>query len=157
MRSLFKNLHRDERGVSALELGLSLPILMMLTVGAVDISGLISARLDLEQAAQRTTDLALASRPRNSNGAYLVTEAVAASGQPARNVTVEIFLECDGVRQPNFATSCPSDELRARFASVSIRRDYEPMFDYSKLAPLFGRRVLSSTIRITGDSVVRFQ
>ena len=148
---------RNERGVSAVELGISLPILLMLTVGAVDVSNLISARLDLEQAAQRTTDLALASRPRTSNGDYLVAEAAAASGQPARNVSVDIFLECDGVRQPDFAAACPDDELRARFASVSIRRDYRPMFDYSKLAALFGRRMLSSSIRISGDSVVRFQ
>lgn len=150
-------LARDERGVSAVELGLSLPILMMLTVGAVDMSNLISARLDLEQAAQRTTDLALASHPRSSNGAYLVAEAAAASGQPAANVTVDIFLECDGERQSNFGGTCDDGELRARFASVSIRRDYQPMFDYRALAGLFGRRMIDSSIRITGDSVVRFQ
>jgi hypothetical protein len=147
----------DERGVSAVELGVSLPILLMLTVGAVDVSNLISARLDLEQAAQRTTDLALASRPRSSDGAYLVAEAAAASGQPAGNVTVDIFLECDGERQDDFAAACDDGELRARFASVSISRDYEPMFDYRALSNLFGRRMIASSIRITGDSVVRFQ
>lgn len=157
MMTLIKKAVRDERGASAVELGLSMPILLMLTVGAVDVSNLISARLDLEQAAQRATDLALASRPRSSDGAYLVAEASAASGQPAHNVAVEIFLECDGVRQPDFAAPCPEGELRARFASVSISRDYEPMFDYRTLASLFGRRMVASSIRITGDSVVRFQ
>lgn len=154
-----KSLIRNDRGVSAVELGVSLPILMMLTVGAVDVSNLISARLDLEQAAQRTTDLALASHPRSNNGAYLVAEAVAASGQPASNVTVDIFLECDGVRQPKeeYLEGCEEGELRARFASVSISRDYEPMFNYRGLSSLFGRQMIDSSIRITGDSVVRFQ
>jgi hypothetical protein len=152
-----KALIRDERGVSAVELGISLPILLMLTVGAVDVSNLISARLDLEQAAQRTTDLALAARPRSSNGAYLVAEAAAASGQPAGNITVDIFLECDGVRQLSFAEACDDGELHARFASVAISRDYQPLFDYRALAHLFGRRMMDSSIRITGDSVVRFQ
>jgi Flp pilus assembly pilin Flp len=157
LKRIFAPLRDDERGASAIELGVSLPILMMLTVGAVDVSNLISARLDLEQAAQRTTDLALASRPRTSNGAYLVTEAAAASGQPAANVTVDIFLECEGVRQPVFSAPCEEGEARARFASVSIRRDYQPMFDYKALGALFGRRIMKSTITIEGDSVVRFQ
>lgn len=148
---------RDDRGVSAVELGVSLPILLMLTVGAVDVSNLISARLDLEQAAQRTTDLALASHPRSNNGAYLVAEAAAASGQPADNITVDIFLECDGERQESFGGTCDDGELRARFASVSISRDYQPTFDYQALSQLFGRRMVDSSIRITGDSVVRFQ
>lgn len=147
----------DERGVSAVELGISLPILVMLMVGAVDVSNLVSARLDLEQAAQRTTDLALASHPRSSDGAHLVAEAAAASGQPASNITVEIFLECDGERQASYAAACDDTEERARFASVSISADYEPLFDYHALAPLFGRRMIDSSIRITGDSVVRFQ
>lgn len=156
MKNPFSPVTRDERGVSAIELGVSLPILMMLTVGAVDLSNLISARLDLEQAAQRTTDLALASHPRSKNGAYLVAEAVEASGQPEENVEVDIFLECDGKRS-DFSKACADGEARARFASVSISRDFEPMFDYSALGPLFGRRMMSSTITISGDSVVRFQ
>lgn len=151
------NLARDERGLSAVELGVSLPILVMLTVGAVDISNLVSARLDLEQAAQRTTDLALASHPRSSNGAYLVAEAAAASGQSATNIVVEIFLECDGERQASFATACDAGEEQARFASVSISADYQPTFDYRALGRLFGRQMIGSSIRITGDSVVRFQ
>lgn len=151
------NLARDERGLSAVELGISLPILVMLTVGAVDVSNLVSARLDLEQAAQRTTDLALASHPRSSNGAYLVADAAGASGQPTSNIVVEIFLECDGERQESFATACDPGEERARFASVSISADYQPTFDYRALARLFGRQMMDSSIRITGDSVVRFQ
>ena len=157
MRNMWSLLARDERGASAIELGVSLPILLMLTVGAVDVSNLISTRLDLEQAAQRTTDLALATHPRSSDGSYLVAEAAAATGLPAANVTVQIFLECDGVRQADFGARCDEGEPRARFASVSIRRDYEPMFDYRALASLFGRRMMGSTITVTGDSVVRFQ
>jgi Flp pilus assembly pilin Flp len=151
MKRIFAPLRDDERGASAIELGVSLPILIMLTVGAVDVSNLIPARLDLEQAARRTTDLALASRPRTSNGAYLVTEAAAASGQPAADVTVDILLECEGVRQPVFSTPCEEGE-----ASVSIRRYYQPMFDYKALGILFGRRIMMSRITIEGDSVVRF-
>ena len=148
---------RDERGVSAVELGVSLPILVMLTVGAVDVSNLVSARLDLEQAAQRTTDLALASHPKSSDGAYLLAEAAAASGQPTRNIAVEIFLECDGEREASYAATCDDTEERARFASVTISTDYEPIFNYRALGPLFGRHMIDSSIRITGDSVVRFQ
>ena len=152
-----RRLRTDESGVGATELALILPILMLLILGTIDVSRLVASRLDLEQAAQRTADLALAVRPRTSDTSYLVAEAMAASGQPSSNVTVELFLECAGVRQPSFTAACPAGQLRARFVSVRIRGPYTPLFDWSALANVFGGQVLPPSITVTGDAVVRFQ
>lgn len=150
-------LRGDIRGTGIMELGLALPILMLLLVGAADISRLVATRIDLEQAAQRTTDFALAKRPNGTSGTYLRTEAAAAAGVPADNVTVDIFLECDGVRQDDFNTICASGESRARFVSISIADNVETMFDWGALSGVIGSDLLPSTVTVTGDSLVRFQ
>jgi len=150
-------LWRDNAGTGAMELALALPMLIMLIVGMVDVSRLVAARIDAEQAAQRATDLALAIRPNGSDGAYLKTEAAEAEGIKLGDVTVDIFLECDGVRQGNFNATCTPGEDRARFANVEIARDVEFVFDWSSMNALLGRNIMGSSITVRGDSLVRFQ
>ena len=149
---------RDDRGAGIIELALGLPIMLVLLVGMIDASRFIAARIDLEQAAQRTTDYALAKRPDNSDDAtYLRTEAASAAGVPTGNVTAEIFLECNGVRQTNFDTICATGETTARFINISITRQVNTLFDWQAAAHLFGSQVFGSSITVTGNSLVRFQ
>lgn len=151
------SLWRDEVGTGALELALVLPILMMLMVGMIDMSRVIATRIDMEQAAIRATDYALAIRPTSSNSSYIRDEAASAAGVPTSDVTVDIFLECDHVRQSSFNSTCSSTQDQARLVSVQIRRAVDPVFNWSALAKLLGRNVGTAAITVTGDSVVRFQ
>lgn len=155
--SLLQRLRGDKRGTGAIELSLILPVLMVLVVGMVDISRMVAARIDAEQAAQRATDFALAIRPNGNNGSYIQTEAAAAAGVPSSDVTVDIFLECNGTRHGSFTGTCTAGQDRARFVSVSIDRDVDYLFDWGALASLFGTQVLGSGATVTGDSLVRFQ
>lgn len=147
----------DRRGFGAMELGLALPFLLLLCLGMIDASYLISTKIDYEQAAQRTTDFALAKRPTNSSTTYLIAEAKNASGLEADNITVELFLECDGEKQSNFNTTCPAGEASGRFVSVEISNDVATRFDWAGLANLIGYKVFDSAVTVTGDSLVRFQ
>lgn len=145
-------------GTGALELGLALPVLILLLVGMIDVSRLVASRIDVEQAAQRTTDFALAKRPTSANGKYIKDEAAKIDNVSANDVTVDIFLECDGVRQSDFRNICPSTEDSARFVSVEIDRNVSFLFNWSSFANLFfGKQVLGQGIRVQGDSIVRFQ
>lgn len=143
-----------ERGVSVVELAMILPFLLMLALGTADVAIGYAGKLALEQAAQRTTDLALARRPNDGNITYLTDEAVAASGQPNGNVTVEAFLECGGVRQSSFTGTCATG-LPARVVSVRIIKNHKFLFDYGKLTAVFGRRLMPNEVVISGDSMVR--
>lgn len=155
--ALARRLRRDERGVALVEMALSVPLLMLLCLGMIDVSRLVAAKLDLEQAAQQTTDFVLAKRPTNSSTAKYVTEAANAAGVRATDVTVTFFLECDGVRQASFDTVCPADETLARYALVSIKRQVTNDFNWSKMASFFGGSEGSATVEVVGDSTVRFQ
>lgn len=155
--SLLARLAADQRGTSFIELAFLMPVLLMLLLGSVDMSRMISARMDLEQAAQRTTDFALSSRPNGSNTSYLVAEAASASGLPANHVTVDLFLECNGSRMVDFDAGCPAGNVRARYVTVSIEDQIEPMFDWSNLGGLLGINAFDSAFTVVGDSTVRFQ
>ena len=45
-------LRRDNKGMAVVELGLVMPVLMFLLMGAIDMSRFITGRMDLEKAAQ---------------------------------------------------------------------------------------------------------
>lgn len=150
-------LRQDSQGFGAMELALSLPFLMLLSLGMIDASTLIAAKIDYEQAAQRTTDYALAKRPQSSDGTYLVTIAKSAAGVEASNVTVKIALECDGTVQTDFNATCGSGEIPARFVGVRIQRNIATKFDWAAMARLLGVKGFDSTVTVVGDSRVRFQ
>lgn len=150
-------LRRNEEAVAVIELALAAPLLMLLFVGMVDLSLLASAKIDLEQAAQRTTDYALAKRPTNGDGTYLANEAAGVAKVPLTNVTVELFLECNGVRQVSFDTPCSPGQAQARFASIEIRKKVEMTFNWKKMASFYEQTEQDSEVQLAGDSVVRFQ
>lgn len=152
---MLSRLWKSETGTSIIELGLIMPILLMLSLGSIDLARGFAARLDLEQAAQATTDLALARLPRDRNDtAYLIAEANRAAGAGA-TPTVQLILKCNGASQSRFDNDCPvAGQIRARFVQVSIARPYTPMFEWGALV---GRSVIPATITLTGDSIVRIQ
>lgn len=154
---LFNRLLNNRDGFGAMELGLALPFLLLLCLGMIDASHMISTKIDYEQAAQRTTDFALARRPTNSNTTNYEAEARAASGLTADKIDVELFLECDGTKQSNFNTICPSGQASARYISVEISNDVPTRFDWSAFGKLIGYEAFDSTVTVTGDSLVRFQ
>jgi Flp pilus assembly protein TadG len=156
-KSLPHRLLRDNAGTGVMELALALPVLLLLLLGTIDTSRMIADKLDMEQAAQRTTDYALAKRPDSSNGTYLQNEAASAAGVPTSDVTVDIWLECDGVRQTDFSTACAAGQQQARYASVTIDKPVATLFNWSSLASFFGSKVLPASVTVQGDSVVRFQ
>jgi Flp pilus assembly protein TadG len=130
------HLFRDERGASIIELALVMPFLGSLLVGMVDISRGFSAKLQLEQAAQRSIEKAMNGKKQASLYNTLQDEAVAAAGVAASAVTVRYWLECNGVSQntspstmeADYGKVCPDGQTIARYVNVQITKSYSPMF-----------------------------
>ena len=155
IRRGFAGFGRDRRGVATIELALVLPVLLLMMLGTIDYSQIVAARLDLEQAAQRTTDYALSVPPVDQNGANLRSEAMAASGLPGQNVTVDLFLECNGVRQASFTAPCPA-QIKARYVRIVLVDQVETVFDWGALSAIFGERIFPALNQVSGDSIVRY-
>ena len=153
----FRTILADKAGTGALELAMALPMLMLLMVGMIDISRLVAARIDAEQAAQRATDFALAIRPTSGSGSYIAAEAAKIDDVGAEDVSVDIFLECNGQRMTSFGSACGAGQDSARFVSVEVDRDVDFLFDWGAFAALFGSRVMGNGAVVQGDSIVRFQ
>jgi len=154
---LIRLLRRDDRGVALVELALSLPLLMLLCLGMIDVSRLVAAKIDLEQAAQQTTDYVLAKRPTDGKTARFVTEAASASGVASSGVTVQLYLECDGVLQGAVTGICATDQTTARYAYISIAKNVATEFNWTGFATMFDGKTHPSTVKVVGDSTVRYQ
>ena len=146
---------RDSRGVSMLEFGLFMPILALMLLGTIDLARGLATKFGIEQATHRTIELAtLGNRPR-ADYSFLRTEAATAAGVPVAQVTLDQWLECNNVRQTNFSGSCTTGQQAARYVTITVWKDYTPMFDG---IPFVGRLATANgKIRLTADSGVRVQ
>jgi Flp pilus assembly protein TadG len=134
----FQPLARDERGASIIEMGLLLPILASLLIGLVDISRAYSAKLQLEQAAYRAIEKVQQYNTTSSTYSTLQSEAASAaqaagfSNVTNSDVTIDYWLECNGSRQTDYDTTCPSGQTYARWITLDITAKFTPMFSSNR-------------------------
>ena len=129
-----QSLARDERGASIIEMALALPVLSGLLIGMVDISRAYSAKLQIEQAAQRAIEKVQQYNTSESTYSTLRTEAAGAARAAGfttvadADVTIDYWLECNGTRQADYNTVCPSGQAYARWITLDIPAKFTPMF-----------------------------
>lgn len=134
----FRKLRGDESGAAIIEMALLLPVLATVVIGVADISRAYSQKLLLEQAAYRAIEKVQQYQAAESTYDTLKDEVVSAaaaagfSDVTASNVTVDYWLECNGVRQSTYDTNCSSTQVQARWISVDVTHNFTPMFASSK-------------------------
>lgn len=148
---LLRRLAGDARGTALLEMGFVAPILVVLSFGTADVGFGFVRQITVQQAAARAIELATASGLNNSLSTTIQSEAATAAGVASSQVTVDMWLECDGVRQSDFNGICTASSP-ARFASVTVRDNYVSMF-----SPLFNKVGTSTSIPLRGFAEVRVQ
>lgn len=156
MMNRLRALARSEDGTSIVEMGFAAPILSLLLIGMVDMSRGYSAKLQLEQVAQRTvekvqnTDYAETTAYRTA----LQAEAAAAAGVLPSAVTISSWLECnnDGTKLAFTASCANSSDPYARYVQVSIQKTYTPMFKTR-----FAGANANGTYTLKGTAGVRIQ
>jgi len=167
-QTFLRDILRDQRGASVIELGFIIPMLILLVCGASDLAMCYARGLTIQQAAARTSELALANgAPTDpaTTATILQNEAATADGitvstttdttncQSSSNPCVKYWLECDGVVQSTYTTDCTGSAIPARFVSVTITDTYNWMFE--AIVPAWNRQPYSVSLR--GFSTVRIQ
>jgi len=139
MDNLLK-LARAERGAAIIELAFVAPVIALMTVGVVDLSNGFSAKLRLEQAAQRSIEKVM-----QTTGVTSVEDTIAAealcqyngvnedgSCKPApltaANVTVTHTLYCNNAATPTADPDCAPGETESKWIKVSLWTEFEPLF-----------------------------
>jgi Flp pilus assembly protein TadG len=128
------SLARDDRGASIIEMAMAMPVLASLLIGMVDISRAYSAKLQLEQAANRAVEKVQQYQASESTYTTLRGEAGTAaraagfSSVADSDVVIDYWLECNGTRAADYDTTCPSGQTYARWVTVDIPGTFTPMF-----------------------------
>ena len=148
-----RSLARDERGASIIEMAMVTPVLATLLIGMVDISRAYAAKLQLEQAAQRSIEKVMQYQTGASTYSTLYSEAATAAGVPVADVTVDFWLECNSARAGNYDGTCSSGQTYARYVSVAVDKDFQPMFG----TRFFPGANSDGTFTITGEAGLRTQ
>ena len=129
-----RNLCADDRGAALIEMALATPFFAAVLMGMVDLSRAYSERLQLEQATQRAIEKVFNNQTQSTSYNTLKSEAVSAAQDAgytnvtASDVTIDYWLECDGVRQTNYDTNCTGTQVYARYINVAIQKKFTPHF-----------------------------
>ena len=144
LRSLVSSLGARQDGVAAIEFCLTLPIMLALTFGVYDVSRMIAARIDFQQAVTEGAGLAIAQPPQINTGS-IVTAVAAAAKVPANQVTVSVQLRCNDVVKPAGTQACASpNEERARYVNISVRGSFVPTWTHFAVNRTVNMRVTRS-------------
>jgi Flp pilus assembly protein TadG len=148
---MLRQIGRDDRGASIIELALAMPVLSLLLVGLVDMSSMFSAQLSLQQAAARSLERVQVNGT-NTDFTYVRTEAAAAAGVAESQVTVITWLECDNVKQAATVTTCAGTAEAGKYVKVTINNGFKPFFPFSPL----GARQSDGTVALSAAASVRY-
>jgi len=155
MTRCFSTLLRERAGNVTIELALVAPILGVMLIGLIDVSTAYSAKLRLEQVAQRTIEKVMQRSFLTTQVPALKAEAEAAAG-PGSTATVTYWLECDSVVQTPLVTKytvgCPLGQQYSRYVDVQITQAYTPII----LSSTVGTG-MNGNIMLTAKAGIRIQ
>jgi len=152
MRPAIRNLGNSQRGTAAIEMALVAPILATLLIGMVDLGRGYSIKLVLEQASQRAIEKVMNGQADKTTVAALKTEAATVAVVPEANVSIDFWLECGGVRQANYTSTCSSGAIYRRYLTVRIQKTFTPIF-----STRWAGANANGTYTVTGKTGVRTQ
>lgn len=148
------SLSADQRGNALIEMALIAPVLATLLIGTVDISRASSAKLGVEQAAQRTIELVQRSDYRTADNATLEADAEDAAGTGS-NATISAWLECngDGVHLDYDSGTCGATDTYARYVQITVTQSFTPLFG----TRFFAGANTDGTVTVSATAGVRTQ
>ena len=132
MNRLFA-LGRDTSGAAVIELAIAAPMLAAMIIGMADLSSAYSAKLQVEQIAQRSIER-IQQKGYNVTGqttkAVLEAEATAAAGTGS-TATLTAWAECrtsGGVYSTTtFNGTCGATDTYARYVQIDVTKTYTPV------------------------------
>ena len=131
LRKTLLTLRSDQRGTSIVELAAVAPIFALMVVGLGDLARGFSEKYALQQAVNRTVELAHQGSP-NDNYDFLTTEAAqaaAAAGATGATVTLTSWLECNGsTTKKAWTDTCADGQQIARYITLKIDSAFTPSF-----------------------------
>ena len=120
-------LGRDERGTMVIETAIVTPVLVLLSLGAFQVSSVVVRQSELDSAAAEGAAIAIASPPNTTAKLSTLQQVIVAStGLPSNQVAVTAAYRCNSATAyVTASTSCTSGVI-SNFAKIYITDTYTP-------------------------------
>ena len=147
MASNFSTLHRDDRGTAVIELGIALPVLMVIALATVDFVGAFGQKMQLTQFAQAGANFVVANGNTAPEVDAVQAEVIAASGLTAKQVTVSKFTECNALKAA-VINVCPNplSDIKVNYMKIEVTKSYDPILNIRGFADFVGTQNLKASV-----------
>lgn len=120
-------LRRDSRGAMVIETAIVAPVLVLMSVGAFQVSSLVARQSELDSAAAEGAAIAIASPPNTSAKRTTLKQVIMAStGLATANVTVTEAYRCNSSTAYVTAASICTSGVVSNFVKIAITDTYTP-------------------------------
>ena len=132
LQSLFTLLLRDNRGAMVIETAIVAPVLVLMSLGAFQVSSLVARQSELDSAAAEGAAIAIASPPTTSAKLTTLQQVIATSLTPAApavnqvTVTVSAAYRCNSSSAYVTAASSCTSGVIANYVKIYITDSYTP-------------------------------
>lgn len=126
--AIMKRLVADDSGAFAIETAIVAPLLLLMSLGAYQISMLVARQTELQSALAEAEAIALASDPDTAaERTVLQNVLMTSTGLPMENVTVEEAYRCgDSTTYTALSTSCATGTVMSSFVKIRVTDTFNP-------------------------------
>lgn len=127
---LLSCLRRDTEGAMVIETAIVAPVLVLMSLGAFQISTVVARQTELQSAAAEASAIALAAQPDTSAKRETVKSVIMAStGLPTDKVTLSEVYRCDSeTSYVGNATNCNSSHVMSKYVKIVLTDTYTPQW-----------------------------
>lgn len=135
MIALLSKTLRDRAGNATIEIALVMPLVLMFALGGIDFAMGYRHKIEMQQTAQLGAEYVMGTME-NVPTAIEVRQAISeASGMPVGSITVDTWIECDGVKPTIAAPICVNPTAdQTDFMTITVRDTYTPMLNIDGIA-----------------------
>lgn len=127
--TLIHRLRMDRRGTVLVETAIAAPFLVLVMLGAFDVSRMVARQTELQEVAAEVASIAMASAPDAQGLATIKTIAVQTANVPTDNVELTQYYRCNSdTTLQTSKTSCSTGAEVSTMLKVRIRSTYTPVW-----------------------------
>lgn len=128
LANLLSGLRQDREGTMIIETALVAPVLVLMSLGAFQVSTVIARQSELQSAASEAAAIALASPPDTvAKRTVLKNVVMASTGLPTDKVSVAVAYRCDTETTYTYnLVNCNSAQVVSSFVRIQLIDTYTP-------------------------------
>ncbi len=128
-RVLFTALLRDTHGTMLIETAIVAPVLVLMSLGAFQVSGMVARQSELQSAAAEASAIALASAPDTAAKRSTIKQVIMAStGLSQYHVVVAPIYRCGTSTTFQSANTCGTSAKLSTYVRINLTDTYTPMW-----------------------------